>query len=123
MAPIVHLMCKALPQRCQIRNLREIISNYCKTDDLVHEFMRSALVVFVIGNVQTLPIPTFVESKKKLIRRFIYSNPNRMQLQEWLFTSYQHLLFYIIKEFLTYSMFLIPALYERTVQNIQMEYI
>jgi len=33
MAPIVHLMCKALPQRCQIRNLREIISNYSYSSD------------------------------------------------------------------------------------------
>ena len=46
MQPIVHLMCKALPQRCQIRNLREIISNYCKTDDLVHEFMRSVALSY-----------------------------------------------------------------------------
>jgi len=111
MQPIVHLMCKALPQRCQIRNLREIISNYCKTDDLVHEFMRSALLCSLLGMYKHCRFRPSWKVRKKLIRKFIYSKPNRMQLQEWLFTSYQHLLFYIIKEFLTYSMFLIPALY------------
>lgn len=111
MQPIVHLMCKALPQRCQIRNLREIISNYCKTDDLVHEFMRSALLCSLLGMYKHCRFRPSWKVRKKLIRKFIYSKPNRMQLQEWLFTSYQHLLFYIIKEFLTYSMYLIPALY------------
>ena len=38
-SPVVHLMCKALPQRCQIRNLREIISNYCMQNDRVYKFM------------------------------------------------------------------------------------
>ena len=52
MQPIVHLICKALPQRCQIRNLREIISNYCQTDDLVHEFMRKALLCSLLGMYQ-----------------------------------------------------------------------
>lgn len=112
MPPIVHLMCKALPQRCQIRNLREIISNYCKTDDLVHEFMRAALLCSLLGMYSHCKCRPGWKARQQLIRRFIYAKPNRMQLQEWLFTMYQHLLFYIIKEFLTYSMCLIPALYE-----------
>jgi hypothetical protein len=112
MQPIVHLMCKALPQRCQIRNLREIISNYCQTDDLVHEFMRCALLCSILGMYKHCKVRLSWKARKKIIRRFIYQKPNRMQLQEWLFTMYQHLLFYIIKEFLTYSMKLIPSLYE-----------
>ena len=32
--PIVHLLSKSLPQRCTIRNLREIVSNYCRKYDL-----------------------------------------------------------------------------------------
>lgn len=112
MEPIVHLMCKALPQRCQIRNLREIISNYCQTDDLVHEFMRSALLCSILGMYRHCKTRLNWKARKQILRRFVYMNPNRMQMQEWLFTIYQHLLFYIIKEFLTYSMGMIPALYE-----------
>jgi len=112
MAPIVHLMCKALPQRCQIRNLREIISNYCRENTLVHEFMRSALLCSLLGMYSHSKKRLSWDTRKQLIRRFIYEKPNRMQMQEWLFTMYQHLLFYIIKEFLTFSMRLIPALYD-----------
>lgn len=112
MQPIVHLMCKALPQRCQIRNLREIISNYCQTDDLVHEFMRSAFLCSVLGMYQHCKVRLGWAERKAILRRFVYLKPNRMQIQEWLFTNYQHLLFYIIKEFLTFSMAMIPALYD-----------
>jgi len=112
MSPIVHLMCKALPQRCQIRNLREIISNYCRENTLVHEFMRSALLCSLLGMYKHSKKRLSWDTRKQLIRRFIYEKPNRMQMQEWLFTMYQHLLFYIIKEFLTFSMRLIPALYD-----------
>lgn len=112
MQPIVHLMCKALPQRCQIRNLREIIANYCQTDDLVHEFMRSALLCSLLGMYQHCKVRLNWQARKQILRRFVYMKPNRMQMQEWLFAMYQHLLFYIIKEFLTFSMGMIPALYE-----------
>ena len=108
MEPIVHLMCKALPQRCQIRNLREIIANYCQTDDLVHEFMRSALLCSILGMYKHCKVRLNWKARKLLLRRFVYMKPNRMQMQEWPFTMYQHLLFYVIKEFLTYSMKMIP---------------
>ena len=112
MKPIVHLMCKALPQRCQIRNLREIISNYCQTDDLVHSFMRDALLCSLLGMYSHCKKRLSWDARKQIIRRFIYAKPNRMQMQEWLFTMYQHLLFYIIKEFLTFSMHMIPCLHD-----------
>jgi len=112
MKPIVHLMCKALPQRCQIRNLREIISNYCQTDDTVHEFMRTALLCSLLGMYEHCQFRLSWSARKEIIRRLIYSKPNRTQLQEWLFTNYQHLLFYTIKEFMTFSMPMIPALYD-----------
>lgn len=111
MQPIVHLMCKALPQRCQIRNLREIIANYCQTDDLVHHFMRTALLCSLLGMYKHSKVRLNWQARKRILHRFVYMKPNRMQMQEWLFAMYQHLLFYIIKEFLTYSMAMIPALY------------
>jgi len=117
MEPIVHLMCKALPQRCQIRNLREIISNYCQTDDLVHDFMKKAFLCSVLGMYKHCKVRLGWSERKQILRRFVFLKPNRMQIQEWLFTNYQHLLFYIIKEFLTFSMGMIPALYDELCQT------
>jgi len=119
MQPIVHLMCKALPQRCQIRNLREIIANYCQTDDLVHHFMRNALLCSLLGMYRHCKTRLNWRARKHILRRLVYLKPNRMQMQEWLFAMYQHLLFYIIKEFLTYSMWMIPALYDELCRTYQ----
>lgn len=121
MKPIVHLMCKALPQRCQIRNLREIISNYCQSDDTVHEFMRSALLCSLLGMYKHCKKRLCWDMRKDILRRLVYEKPNRTQLQEWLFTNYQHLLFYTIKEFLTFSMPLIPALYDELCSTYKWE--
>ena len=111
MSPIVHLLCKALPQRCQIRNLREIISNYCKQSDQVYDFMSKTVLCSILGAYSHSKYVLSWKARFYVIKRFIYSPPNRTQMQEWLFTGYQHFLFYVIKEFLTYSIRLIPSLF------------
>ncbi len=111
MSPVVHLLCKALPQRCQIRNLREIISNYCKQDDKVYDFMSKTVLCSILGAYSHSEQILSWEARIPIIRRFIYSPPNRTQMQEWLFAGYQHFLFYVIKEFLTYGIRLIPSLF------------
>jgi hypothetical protein len=74
--------------------------------------MRSALLCSLLGMYEHCEFRLSWSARKEIIRRLIYSNPNRTQLQEWLFTNYQHLLFYTIKEFMTFSMPMIPALYD-----------
>ena len=90
MKPIVHLLCKSLPQRCQIRNLREIIANYCQTDDTVYLFLKQSLVCSLLGNYQHAKQRPCWRARYTLIRRFVYAPPNRNQMQEWIFTYYQN---------------------------------
>ena len=111
MPPVVHLLCKALPQRCQIRNLSDIIRNYCRQDDKVYEFMSKTVLCSMLGAYSHSKNTLSWKARKAVLRRFVYSPPNRTQMQEWLFSGYQHFLFYVIKEFLTYSIRLIPSLY------------
>ena len=112
MEPVVHLLCKALPQRCQIRNLREIISNYCKQDDKVYDFMSKTVLCSILGAYEHSKTILSWRARIVVLRRFVYSPPNRTQMQVFLFGGYQHFLFYVIKEFLTYSIRLIPSLFE-----------
>jgi hypothetical protein len=112
MKPIVHLLCKSLPQRCQIRNLQDIILNYCKQDDLVYDFMSKTVLCSILGAYSHSKTSLSWKSRITVLRRLVYSPPNRTQMQEWLFGGYQHFLFYVIKEFLTYSIRLIPSLFE-----------
>ena len=111
MSPVVHLLCKALPQRCQIRNLSDIIRNYCRQDDKVYDFMSKTVLCSLLGAYNHSKTVLSWQARIAIIRRFVYSPPNRTQMQEWLFSGYQHFLFYVIKEFLTYGIRLIPSLY------------
>ena len=110
--PIVHLLIKSLPQRCQIRNLQAIITSYTQKDDLVYEFMRIALLCTLLGTYTHVRKRPQWMARKQIIRRFIYDSPNRMQLQQWVFSVYQHLLFYTVKEYITFAMKFIPSLEE-----------
>lgn len=110
MQPVVHLLCKALPQRCQIRNLSDIIRNYCRQDDKVYDFMSKTVLCSLLGAYSHSKTTLSWRARIAILRRFVYSPPNRTQMQEWLFSGYQHFLFYVIKEFLTYSIRLIPSL-------------
>lgn len=121
MKPIVHLLCKSLPQRCQIRNLREIIANYCQSDDTVYVFLLQSLICSLLGNYQHAKKRPNWRARYDLIRRFIYKPPNRNQMQEWIFTYYQNLLFYVIKEFLAFGMRLITPLYEEIKKTYKWE--
>ena len=108
----VHLMCKALPQRCQIRNLREIISNYCQQNDRVYDFMYQTLINSLLGSYKHSKKRLDWKSRKYILRRLVYKPPTRSQMQEWIFSSFQNLLFYIIKEHLIYAMRMIPSLHD-----------
>lgn len=112
MTPVVHLLCKALPQRCQIRNLREIISNYCLQDDKVYDFMTKTVLCSILGAYEHSKKVLHWRARMVVLRRLKYLPPNRTQMQVFLFNGYQHFLFYVIKEFLTYSIRLIPSLFE-----------
>lgn len=121
MEPVVHLLCKALPQRCQIRNLSDIIRNYCRQDDKVYDFMSKTVLCSMLGAYSHSKTVLSWKTRKEILRRFVYSPPNRTQMQEWLFSSYQHFLFYVIKEFLTYSIRLIPSLYAEIKETYKWE--
>ena len=111
-SPVVHLMCKALPQRCQIRNLREIISNYCMQEDRVYNLMYKTLLCSLIGGYTHCNYMLSCEARMRVLRRLWFRPPSRGQMQTWVFSTYQNLLFYIIKEHLVYAMTCIPSLFD-----------
>ena len=110
--PLVHLLTKGLPQRCQIRNLQTIISNYTQKDDITYHFLSKALLCSMLGNYAHSKLRPKWMARKQIIRRFIYGAPNRAQFQQWIFNNYQHLIFYTVKEYISMSMQFIPALDE-----------
>jgi len=107
--PIVHLISKALPQRCTIRNLREIISNYCRKHDDVYDFVIGCLKCSLLGLYKNCSLrPSFLV-RMKIIH--VFNNTNKPMMLQWMMKDHQQLLFYIIKEFLIFAVKQIPSIY------------
>jgi hypothetical protein len=107
--PIVHLISKALPHRCTIRNLREIISNYCRKHEDVYNFVLGCLKCSLLGLYESCKERPDLATRIVLIRKF--NNISRGSMLQWMMKDHQQLLFYVIKEFLIYGVRQIPSLY------------
>lgn len=101
---ILHALSKALPARCQIRNLKEILINYVSEDDNFFRFLLKVLKNSLFG--------TYAHCKVRLNfkGRFILHNSFETQLQsnpffcKW-FRSGEHqvLIFFCLKEYLIHA--------------------
>ena len=113
--PIVHLLSKALPQRCTIRNLREIISNYCRQYNDVYDFIVGCLKCSLLGLYKSCIVRPNYQLRMKIMRKI--NNSNKSVILQWMMKDHQQLLFYIIKEFLVFGVHQIPSIYEEINQR------
>lgn len=113
--PIVHLLSKSLPQRCTIRNLREIVSNYCRVHNDVYDFVIGCLKCSLLGLYETCADRPPLDVRIRLIRKF--NHISKVQMLQWMMRDHQQLLFYTIKEFLIYGVRQIPSIYEEIKQR------
>ena len=113
--PIVHLLSKSLPQRCTIRNLREIVSNYCRKHDDVYKFVLGCLKCSLMGLYETCTERPPLDIRIKLFRKF--DSISKAQMLQWMMRDHQQLLFYTIKEFLIYGVRQVPSMYDEIKQR------
>ena len=108
--PIVHILSKGLPQRCQIRNMREILNKYSRKHEVVYEFIHSCLLCSLLGMYKTCSYRPSL-----LVRMCIYKklrSISKLEFLSWMLQDHQQLLFYVIKEFLVFGVRDIPSIYE-----------
>ncbi len=113
--PIVHLLSKSLPQRCTIRNLREIVSNYCRKYEDVYNFVLGCLKCSLMGLYETCKDRPPLEIRIKLFRKF--KDISKAQMLQWMMRDHQQLLFYTMKEFLVYGVRQVPSMYDEIKQR------
>ena len=107
--PILHIISKALPQRCQYRNLKEICIDYCKKHVSIMEWLKRCILCSLGGYYPhcTYVIPFW-------LRITLYEGLRNTTTTGWCKWIQQngYLLFYIIKEFIIFAVQYEPALYE-----------
>ncbi len=102
---ILHALSKALPQRCQIRNLKEIIISYVSEDDAFFNFLLQVMKKSLMG--------TYAHCKVRLNfkGRYILWNSFEKQLKskpffcKWFRNGNDHqvLIFFCLKEYLIHA--------------------
>jgi hypothetical protein len=105
--PIVHLLSKSTPQRCQIRSLSHIVYNYSRLHDNVYEFLVKCLQCSLMGAYKGVQRPPF-EIRRKLHK--VFAELDKHTFLQWMKNSHQQLLFFTIKEYLVFAAKCLPAL-------------
>ena len=112
--PIVHLLSKSTPQRCQIRSLTHIVYNYSRLHSDVYEFLVKCLQCSLMGTYKGVKRPPF-ESRRRLHRTF--AKLDKHTFLQWMKNNHQQLLFFTIKEYLVFAAKCLPALRMELIQR------
>lgn len=107
---IVHVLSKAWPMRCSIRNFNEIIRNYIKSSRGVYRFLLSLLHCTLAGRYSHAEHVTSFETLRRLYSYFVCDSPTAPEFAEWLTSENQQLLFIAIKEYMVFAVENVPGL-------------
>lgn len=106
--PITHLLSKALPQRCTIRNLKDILSKYVREHDNCYSFVLGCMKASLLGVYKSSQIRPAFSKRKCLIR--VFQSLTKPMLISFINSDHQQLLFFIIKEFTVFGVSKLPAI-------------
>jgi hypothetical protein len=123
--PLVHLLSKALPQRCLIRGLLEIFGNRSREDSVLFDVVMGWMFSSLIGGYKHCVNRASFALRKKLYHTFYYSDWEISDMMSWLgeggessksesakSKTHKRLLFFAIKETLIRVIKNVPALHD-----------
>lgn len=114
MTPLVHILTKCTPQRCQIRSLAGIIYNYSRLHDDVYAFMRGVTKASLLGIYEGAARPP-LDVRCRVVAQF--KTLTRDQFLNWMQQDHQQFLFFAVKEYIVFATRHIPSLHTVLRQN------
>jgi len=103
---ILHLLSKAQPLRCQIRNLQQIILNYCNESNETYSFIMMILHRSLFGLYECAEEKLCFEGRVTIYKSFVTQLSSKSFFTRWFRSnqsnscSHQIYIFYALKEFL-----------------------
>lgn len=115
--PILHLLSKAQPQRCQIRNLKEIIINYCNESDETYAFIMMIMRNSLFGLYECAQEKLCFQGRLCIYKSFISQLCSKSFFTRWFRngaknSSHQIYIFYALKEYLINAIRDCPSVYK-----------
>lgn len=102
---ILHALSKALPQRCQIRNLKEIIITYVSEDDHFFHFLLQVMKNSLLGTYQHCSVRLNFKGRYILWDSFERQLKSKPFFCKWFRNGSDHqvLIFFCLKEYLIHA--------------------
>ena len=110
MDPIGHILNKAWPMRCSVRNFSEIVSAYIIADCDIYKFMLMVLHACMAGAYTGTTVNTTITVKMLLYRHYVHEPISPEHLATWVQQNNHILLFVAIKEYIAYAVSTVPGL-------------
>ena len=108
--PLGHVLNKAWPMRCSVRNFCDIVAEYISTEPAIYRFVLMVLHASMLGVYPTSTCNASVSVRILLHRCFQQQRLNQQQLASWVRQNNHLLLFIAIKEYIAYAISLVPGL-------------
>lgn len=111
---ILHTLSKALPQRCQIRNLKDIIISYVSEDDTFFEFLLQVIKQSLFGSYEHCKVRLNFQGRSILNKSFYTQLNVKPFFNKWFRAGSDHqvLIFFCLKEYLIETVRQISPMYE-----------
>jgi hypothetical protein len=108
--PIGHILNKAWPMRCSVRNFSDIVSGYIRADPTIYRFTLAVMHASMLGRLDTGSITATPAVRVLLHRHYVHAPVSAAQLADWVQHGNHLLLFVAIKEFIASSIAFVPGL-------------
>jgi len=114
--PIVHVLSKAWPMRCSIRNFNDIVSNYIRTVPAVYSMLLQMLHCCLAGRYPHRKQQVSFVATKTLYKYFVTNPISQQDFATWVSQSHQQIVFIAIKEYMVFAIDNVPGL-QHALQN------
>ena len=111
---ILHTLSKALPQRCQIRNLKDIIINYVSDSDEFFYFLLEVIKASLFGTYRHCEKCLNFEARSVLYKCFLTQMSSKAFFIKWFRNGNDHqvLIFFCLKEYLVQTVREVSPVFE-----------
>ena len=108
--PIGHILNKAWPMRCSVRNFSDIVSGYIRADPTIYRFTLAVMHASMLGRFSLQSESATPAVRVLLHRHYVHAPVSASQLADWVQHGNHLLLFVAIKEFIASSIAFVPGL-------------
>lgn len=109
--PIGHVLNKAWPMRCSVRNFSDIVSNYILNDTAVYEFICLVLHASMLGVYSDNDVKAGVPLQLLLYQHYVTRRIEKVHMAKWVQQDNYNLVFVAIKEYISFVVSMVPGLH------------